>query len=83
MPTSAPVEFFDVFRLHGLPIRTSVQGIGPTLLARMLGLNETQGGTLAIAFKRAEDNQDYILDLDALRWHLNEMADEREEILRQ
>ena len=78
----APVQFLDVFRDHGHAVRTSVHNLGPLLLSRMLGLNETQSGTLAIAFKRADDNNDWILDLDSLRWHLNDMADEREDVQR-
>lgn len=78
--TAVPVQFWDVFGAKGRPIRTSVQEMGAVLLSRMLNLNETQAGTLAIALKKAEDDQDYLLTLDDLRWALVEMQDEREEI---
>ncbi|MGB3338706.1 MAG: helicase HerA-like domain-containing protein [Devosia sp.] len=78
--TNAPVTFWDVFGEKGHPIRTSVQEMGPVLLARMLNLNETQAGTLAIALKRAEDQADYLLTLDDLRWQLQDMQDDRETV---
>lgn len=78
--TSAPVTFWDVFGRKGHPIRTSVQDIGPVLLARMLNLNETQAGTLAIALKRAEDQAAFLLTLDDLRWQLQDMQEDRETV---
>lgn len=78
--TAAPVTFWDVFGRKGHPIRTSVQEMGPQLLARMLNLNETQAGTLAIALKRAEDQADFLLSLDDLRWQLQDMQDDRETV---
>lgn len=79
-PTAYPVEFWDIFGLEGLQIRTSVQSMGAELLARMLGLNQTQEGTLAIAFRKSEDDQDWMLTLDDLRWTLDEMLEAREDI---
>lgn len=78
--TTAPVTFWDVFGRKGHPIRTSVQEMGPVLLARMLNLNETQAGTLAIALKRAEDQTAFLLTLDDLRWQLQDMQDDRETV---
>ncbi|MCS6759873.1 MAG: DUF853 domain-containing protein [Candidatus Devosia euplotis] len=78
--TAAPVTFWGVFGAKGHPIRTSVQDMGPVLLARMLNLNETQAGTLAIALKRAEDQADYLLTPDDLRWQLQNMQDDRETV---
>jgi len=78
--TASPVKFWDVFGAKGYPIKTSVQEMGAVLLSRMLNLNETQAGTLAICLKKAEDDQNYLLGLDDLRWALVEMQDEREEV---
>ena len=50
--TAAPAVFWDVFGRKGHPIRTSVQEIGATMMARMLGLNEVQAGALAVLFAR-------------------------------
>ena len=75
--TAAPTEFWDVFGHHGHPIRTSMQDMGAVLVSRMLGLNEVQAGTLAIAFQRAEDERNFLLGIEDLRWSLRDMADDR------
>ncbi|MCQ4631658.1 DUF853 domain-containing protein [Shinella sp. CPCC 100929] len=82
VPHRCPVALWDIFAERGLPIRTSVQALGPELLASMLRLNETQYGTLAIAFKKAKDDQTFLLSLDDLRWSLSDLLDMREEICR-
>ncbi len=81
-PAAFPVAFWDLFGAHGLPIRTSVQEMGVLLLSSMLGLNETQAGALAIAFRIAEEEQSYLLSLDDLRWTLNDMLENREDVCR-
>ncbi len=83
MPYSAnafPVRFWDVRRDQGLPVQTSLHRIGPQLVARMLNLNQTQEGALAIAFKWSEDEEAPLFDLEDLRWTLSEMLERREEI---
>lgn len=80
--TQCPTEFWDVHGKFGNPIKTSVQEMGPILLSRMLKLNDTQAGALAIALKRAADEDDYMLTLDDLRWQLNDMIEEREDVCR-
>ena len=45
-----PVIFWDVNGALGHPVRTTVSEVGPTLLARILQLNDTQGGILEIVF---------------------------------
>jgi DNA helicase HerA-like ATPase len=78
--TASPTTFWDIFGMAGLPIRTSVQAMGPAMLSSMLRLNETQAGAMAICFRRAEDERAYMLTLDDLRWSLNDMLEEREEV---
>lgn len=75
-----PTQLWDLFGEHGLPIRTSVHEMGPMMLARMLGLNPTQEGALNIAFKLAEDEQEWMLTLDDLRFTLDDMRQNREDI---
>jgi DNA helicase HerA-like ATPase len=77
---SFPVRFWDLFGHGGSPIRTTVQEMGPVLLARMLGLNETQEGALAIAFQFAKDQKDRLMDLDDLRCALQDMVEDREAV---
>ncbi len=78
-----PVIFWDVFGRSGHPVRTTVSEIGPSLLARILGINEVQSGMLEIAFKLADDQGWLLLDLDDLRALLGYVADHRSEISRQ
>jgi hypothetical protein len=62
-----PVMFWDVFGEQGHPVRATISEMGPLLIARMLGLNDTQEGVLTLAFKVADDNGLLVLDLKDLR----------------
>ena len=64
---ACPVRFFDVFGEQGHPMRATVSQMGPQLLSRLLGLNETQDGVLNITFRIADDRGLLILDLKDLR----------------
>ena len=75
-----PVVFWDLFGTRGHPVRTTVSEIGPTLLGRMLELNDTQSGVLDIAFKLADDRGLLLLDLDDLRALLMLVAEERKTV---
>ncbi|MBP5516881.1 MAG: DUF853 family protein [Bacteroidales bacterium] len=62
-----PVRFYDVFGEQGHPIRATISQMGPQLLSRLLGLNETQDGVLNIVFRIADEQGLSILDLKDLR----------------
>lgn len=62
-----PVVMWDVFGQQGHPVRATVSDMGPLLLSRMLGLNDTQEGVLNLVFKVADDNGLLLLDLKDLR----------------
>lgn len=66
-PVAAPVVFWDVFGRDGHPLRTTVSEMGPLLLARLLGLNETQAGVLEIVFRAADESGLLLLDLKDLQ----------------
>jgi DNA helicase HerA-like ATPase len=66
-PRACPTVFWDLFGEQGHPIRTTVSEMGPLLLARLLGLNETQEGVLQVAFRVADDQGLLLLDLKDLR----------------
>jgi DNA helicase HerA-like ATPase len=70
-----PVEFWDVYGKSGLPVRATISDMGPLLLGRMLGLNETQEGVLGLVFKIADDNGLLLLDLKDLRAMLQHVGD--------
>ena len=74
-----PTVFWDVFARDGHPIRTTLQSVGATILSRMLGLNETQEGVLAIVFKIAKENNYPIIDLKDLRLLLQYVAENSKE----
>lgn len=74
-PAAFPVVFWDLFGRQGHPLRTTISEIGPLLLARMLELNETQAGVLAIAFQVADDDGLLLLDLKDLRSLLTFVAE--------
>ncbi|MBQ7060367.1 MAG: DUF853 family protein, partial [Clostridia bacterium] len=65
--TSYPVRFFDVYGKLGHPVRTTISDMGPELLARLLGLNDTQAGVLRIIFRIADEKQLLLIDLKDLR----------------
>ena len=56
-PKKYPACFWDVYGEQGIPVRTTVMEMGPMLLSRMLGLNETQSGVLNIVFRVANDGK--------------------------
>ena len=77
---ASPVIFWDLYGKLGHPVRSTASEIGPTLLARMLELNDTQSGVLEIVFKLADDNGWLLLDLDDLRALLAHASETRKEI---
>ena len=72
---ACPVTFWDILGEQGHPVRTTLSEMGPLLLARLLGLNETQEGVLNIAFRLADDNGWLLLDVKDLRALLAHLAD--------
>jgi DNA double-strand break repair helicase HerA and related ATPase len=64
---ACPLVFWDVFGKNGHPVRATVSDMGPLLLARMLGLNDTQEGVLNLVFKIADDAGLLLLDTKDLR----------------
>jgi DNA helicase HerA-like ATPase len=75
-----PAVFWDLFGEQGHPVRTTVSEMGPLLLARLLGLNDTQEGVLAIAFKVADDQNLMLLDLKDLKQMLAWCGDNAREL---
>jgi DNA helicase HerA-like ATPase len=70
-----PVTFWDLYGEQGVRIRATVSDMGPLLLARLLGLNDTQGGVLTAVFKIADDHGLLLLDLKDLRAMLQFVGD--------
>ncbi|MBQ2111879.1 MAG: DUF853 family protein [Bacteroidales bacterium] len=72
---ACPVRFFDVYGEQGHPMRTTVSNMGPQLLSRLLGLNDTQEGILNIVFRIADDRGLLLIDMKDLRSMLNYIAE--------
>ena len=64
---AAPVVFWDVLGEQGHPVRATISDMGPLVLGRLLGLNETQRGVLTLVFKIADDAGLLLLDVKDLR----------------
>ena len=62
-PAAYPVELLTLSNQKGVRLRATVSEFGPVLLSRILGLNDTQGGFVAMIFKYCDDNQLPLLDL--------------------
>ncbi|MCR4658881.1 MAG: DUF853 domain-containing protein [Bacteroidales bacterium] len=76
---ACPVRFFDVYGEQGHPIRATVSQMGPQLLSRLLGLNETQDGVLNIVFRIADERGLLILDMKDLRAMLDYVSQHAKE----
>jgi uncharacterized protein len=72
---ACPVVFWDVYGKAGHPVRATISDMGPLLLGRMLALNETQEGVLAVVFKIADDSGMLLLDLKDLRAMLEHVGE--------
>ncbi len=70
-----PVRFYDVFGEQGHPMRSTVSEMGPQLLTRLLGLNDTQEGVLNIAFRIADERGLLLIDIKDLRSLLNYVSE--------
>ena len=70
-PTPFPTVFWDVYGRTGHPVRATVTEMGPLLLSRLLGLNETQSGVLYLIFRIADREGLLLIDLKDLKAVLN------------
>ncbi len=66
-PTGFPVEIYSLSGKMGAQMRATVLEFGPTLLSKVLDLNDTQAGVMAVIFKYADDNKMPIIDLNDLK----------------
>jgi uncharacterized protein len=66
--TAYPTEFFTLGgKGDGIAMRATVTSFGPTLLSKVLGLNDTQESSLGLIFHYADKNGLALLDLKDLR----------------
>ncbi len=62
-PALFPAELMTLTGQKGVHLRATVSEFGPVLLSKILGLNDTQGGVVAMIFKYCDDNKLPLLDL--------------------
>jgi len=62
-PAAYPVELLTLSQQKGARLRATVSEFGPVLLSKILGLNDTQGGFVAMIFKYCDDTKLPLLDL--------------------
>ena len=67
VPAGFPVELYSLSGKKGSQMRASVLEFGPVLLSKILGLNDTQAGVMAVIFKYADDNKLLLVDLNDLK----------------
>lgn len=62
-PAAYPLEFLTLSNEKGTRLRATVSEFGPILLSKILDLNDTQSGLVAMIFKYCDDNKLPLLDL--------------------
>ncbi|MEL7251996.1 MAG: helicase HerA-like domain-containing protein [Bacteroidota bacterium] len=72
----SPVEFLSISEEKGARLRATVSEFGPVLFSKILALNDTQSGIVAVVFKYADDNDLPLLDLEDFKKTLQYMTNE-------
>ncbi|SHM23342.1 hypothetical protein SAMN05444266_10776 [Chitinophaga jiangningensis] len=62
-PSAYPAELLSLSDEKGVRLRATVSEFGPILLSKILELNDTQAGLVAMLFKYCDDNKLPLLDL--------------------
>lgn len=78
-PTAYPVDLLTLSNQKGARLRATVSEFGPVLLSKILGLNDTQGGFVAMIFKYCDDKKLPLLDLKDFTKVLQYVSDEGKE----
>ncbi|WP_166924746.1 helicase HerA-like domain-containing protein [Flavobacterium poyangense] len=71
-----PVELMSLSKQNGVRLRATVSEFGPVLFSRILDLNDTQAGVIAVIFKYCDDNQMPLLDLKDIKKVINYITEE-------
>lgn len=79
IPSDNPVEFLSLSNERGIQLRATVTEFGPVLFSKILGLNETQSGVMALIFKYCDDKNLPLLDLADVKKVLTFLSNEGKE----
>lgn len=71
-----PVELLSLSEQNGVRLRATVSEFGPVLFSRILDLNDTQAGVVAVIFKYCDDNKMPLLDLKDIKKVINYITEE-------
>ncbi len=82
-PKKNSVEFLSLTHKGGVPLRATVSEFGPVLFSKILDLNDTQSGVVAMLFKYADDKGLLLLDLDDFKQLLQHSLQEGKKELQQ
>jgi uncharacterized protein len=74
-----PAELLSLTGKDGVKLRATVTEFGPVLLSKILDLNDTQGGIVALIFKYCDDKALPLLDLKDFTKMLQYIGDEGKE----
>ncbi|MGB5928076.1 MAG: helicase HerA-like domain-containing protein, partial [Cyclobacteriaceae bacterium] len=74
-PQSFPVEFLSLSDEPGIKLRATVSEFGPVLFSKILDLNDTQSGVMALIFKYCDDNKWPLIDLEDVKEVLRYVGD--------
>ncbi len=75
-PSAYPVELMSLSEEKGVRLRATVSEFGPILISKILGLNDTQQGLVAMLFKYCDDHKIPLLDLKDLTKTLQYISNE-------
>ncbi|MBX3240625.1 MAG: DUF853 family protein [Chitinophagaceae bacterium] len=75
-PAAYPVELMSLSEEKGVRLRATVSEFGPILISKILGLNDTQQGLMAMLFKYCDDHTIPLLDLKDLTKTLQYISNE-------
>jgi DNA helicase HerA-like ATPase len=78
-PKATTGEFMTISKEAGIKLRATVLEFGPVLFSKILELNDTQGGVVALLFKYADDNQLPLVDLKDFKALLKYSTEEGKE----
>ena len=79
VPNATSVEFLTLSKENGAKLRATVSEFGPVLFSKVLDLNDTQSGIVAIIFKYADDKKWPLIDLKDFKALLQYIGNEGKE----
>jgi uncharacterized protein len=78
-PKKSTTEFYSLSKEQGARLRATVSEFGPVLFSKILEVNETQAGVIAVLFKFADDRKLPLLDLKDFKQLLQYTTNEGKE----